>query len=358
MDQILLTTEGCRYCLMCRHVCPVTRVTFSEATSPHGWALTIASLRRGLLEWDPQTVDLLYRCADCGLCQAHCVTDQPLPQALVAARAEAVSLGHAPAPLREIETALREWGNPWREAPRTSEVEAAGDVLFVGATAWHFEPAEVEAAGALLHGSDVPHAAIGIGRSSGYLAYTLGLHDVARSLAATTLEDVRRSQCRRLLTLSVEQAWTFRVLYPLLGLPLPEEVEVVELSVLLAARLDDGALRLRAAEQKLAYHDACHTPRLAERWHAPRRLLTALGQPPGEGFWRERRATSCGASGGLPFTQPRLARSMARAALADLPAGAQVVTDAPGCLAHLRANAEGSEVLGLYALLEEHLDER
>ena len=25
-------TEGCRYCLMCRHVCPVTRVTYNEAT--------------------------------------------------------------------------------------------------------------------------------------------------------------------------------------------------------------------------------------------------------------------------------------------------------------------------------------
>ena len=241
MDQILLTTEGCRYCLMCRHVCPVTRVTYSEATSPHGWALTIASLRRGLLEWNPQTVDLLYHCADCGLCQAHCVTDQPLPQAIVAARAEAVSLGHAPAPLREIETALREWGNPWREAPRTSEVEAAGDVLFVGATAWHFEPAEVEAAGALLHGSDVPHAAIGVGRSSGYLAYTLGLHDVG----ALAGRDDDRGACAAAVSpaggaFGRTGMDAFACSTRCLGVPLPEEVEVVELTVLLAALLDEG----------------------------------------------------------------------------------------------------------------------
>src|SRR5213593_2759229 len=93
---VIATTEGCRYCLMCRHVCPVTRVTYNEATSPHGWALEIASVRRGLLQWNAETTDLLYQCADCGLCQAFCVTDQPLPQAIVAARAAVVATGHAP----------------------------------------------------------------------------------------------------------------------------------------------------------------------------------------------------------------------------------------------------------------------
>ena len=309
MDQILLTTEGCRYCLMCRHVCPVTRVTFSEATSPHGWALTIASLRRGLLEWDPQTVDLLYRCADCGLCQAHCVTDQPLPQALVAARAEAVSLGHAPAPLREIETALREWGNPWREAPRTSEVEAAGDVLFVGATAWHFEPAERRSCPARCYMAAMcltRRSASG-GRAATWRIPSACTTSLAR-LPRRRCEDVRRSQCRRLLTLSVEQAWTFRVLSTRCwACRCPRRSRLWNYRCCWRPGWTMVRCGCAAAAQKLAYHDACHTPRLAERWHAPRRLLTALGQPPREGFWRERRATSCGASGGLPFTQPRLA---------------------------------------------------
>src|SRR3954470_13091182 len=82
---VIATTEGCRYCLMCRHVCPVTRVTYNEATSPHGWALAIASVRRGLRDWNAETVDRLYQCADCGLCQSCCVTDQPRPDAIVAA---------------------------------------------------------------------------------------------------------------------------------------------------------------------------------------------------------------------------------------------------------------------------------
>jgi Fe-S oxidoreductase len=146
----------------------------------------------------------------------------------------------------------------------------------------------------------------------------------------------------------------------LLGAPLPQDIEVVELTSLLAGLMDQGWLRLHPAGLDLAYHDPCQTPRLPGRWRAPRRLLAAVTtEALREGFWREQRAANCGASGGLPWTQPRLAAGMARAALADIATNCAplIVTEAPGCLAHLRANAEsGVEVRGLYEVLAEHLE--
>jgi Fe-S oxidoreductase len=362
MNDVILTTEGCRYCLMCRHVCPVTRVTYNEATSPHGWALAIASVRRGLLEWNAETADLLYQCADCGLCQSFCATDQPLPYAIVAARAEVAAAGHAPAAVAAVDAALRRWGHPYGEVAETAEATERSEVaLFVGAVAWHRERASAAAARRLLEAAGVDHGALGVGRSSGYLAYTLGLHDTARDLARATVEELRRSGCRTLLVLSPEHAHTFRTVYPLLGAPLPEDVDVVELTALLAGLLDEGRLRLRPSSMDLVYHDPCQTPRLNGRWRAPRRLLAAATtQPLREGFWREQRAANCGASGGLPWTQPRLAAALARAALTDAANNSAplVVTDAPGCLAHLRTAAEGLgvKVRGLYELLAEHLE--
>ena len=355
------TTEGCRYCLMCRHVCPVTRVTHNEATSPHGWALEIASVRRGQLRWDAETVDLLYHCADCGLCQAFCVTDQPLPQAIVAARAEVVAAGHAARAVTAVDEALRRWGHPYEETAEKAEgAERAETMLFVGSAAWHRERDSLRAAQRLIDAVGLNHSLAAVGRSSGYLAYTLGLHDTARALARATVEEVGRAGCRRLVVLAPEQAHTLRTIYPLLGAPLPDGVEVVELTVLLAALLDEGRLKLRPAPIDLAYHDSCQTPRIDGRWRAPRRLLAALTtRPPREGFWREKRATPCGASGGLPWTQPDLAAGLARAALSDATRdGAQlIVTDAPACLAHLRAHtAPGVEVKGLYELLAEGLE--
>jgi Fe-S oxidoreductase len=358
---VIATTEGCRYCLMCRHVCPVTRVTYNEATSPHGWALEIASVRRGLLEWNAETTDRLYQCADCGLCQSFCVTNQPLPDAIVAARAEVVAAGRAPGAVAELDAALRRWGNAYGvAAPSPEATEWAETALFTGSAAFHREWESVRAARRLLEHAGLAHTLVAVGRSSGYLAYTLGLHDTARTLARATLEELEHLGCRRLVVLSPQQAHTLKHVYPLLGAPLPEQIEVIELTALLAERLDQGRLKLRRADLELAYHDPCQTPRVDGRWQAPRRLLAALTtRPLHEGFWRERRATPCGASGGLPWTQPGLAAGLARAALADATRGGAhlIVTDAPSCLAQLRASAgPGVEVGGLYELLSEHLE--
>src|SRR6476661_4543540 len=109
--------NGDRYCLMCRHACPVERMTKREATSPHGWALLIASVERELVGWDIDTVDTLYQCADCGLCQANCATNRPLPATIVAARASVVEQGAMPASVVQLNERLRDWGNPYGEAP-------------------------------------------------------------------------------------------------------------------------------------------------------------------------------------------------------------------------------------------------
>jgi Fe-S oxidoreductase len=355
---VIATTEGCRYCLMCRHVCPVTRVTYNEATSPHGWALAIASVRRGLLDWDAETTDRLYQCADCGLCQSFCVTDQPLPDAIVAARAEVVASGRVPAGVGQIDAALRRWGNAYGVAASAPEATEWGETaIFVGSTAFHREWESVQAARHLLEQAGWEHTLAAVGRSSGYLAYTLGLHDTARQLARATVAELEHQGCRRLLVLSPGQAHTLKHVYPLLGAPLPERVELIALTDVLAGLLDEGRLKFERTDAQLAYHDACQTPRMAQHGRAARRLLAAFtSQPLQEGFWREQRATPCGASGGLPWVQPDLAAGLARAALADAGRhGARlIVTDAPQCLAHLRTHAApGVEVKGLYEMLAE-----
>src|SRR4029079_9941228 len=89
--------------------------------SPHGGACTLACVRGGKLDWNAETVDLLYQCADCGLCQSFCVTDQPLPQAIVAARATIVASGHAPAAVAAVDAALQRWGHPYGEIAEKAE---------------------------------------------------------------------------------------------------------------------------------------------------------------------------------------------------------------------------------------------
>ena len=359
---VIDVTENCRHSLMCRHQCPVGNITRVETLTPHGWAQLVALERRGISSWNPSTVDALYKCADCGNCRSHCVTDQPLPEGIAAARAVVVERDLAPPIVYELAEILREWENPFvRERPLAGA--GRGEVaLFVGDEAHHLRPGLIDAAVRLLAHLGVEPVLIGRGRSNGYLASSLGLPAVARELALANLAELESTGARRLLLLSPGDFFAFRQMYDeRLGVEIPAGVELLEMVPFLARQLESGALRPRREEDgaPYAYVDPTHSVRVKERFAAPRALLSAImGTPPRELFWREDRAYPAGDLA-LQFTQPQLADALSQFRLSDAAStGAQaVVSEAAGTLVHLERHsaALGMRVLGLYELLADRL---
>lgn len=355
------TTELCRYCLMCRHVCPITDVTRNEATSPHGWGLLVASVERGVTRWNAETVDLLYQCADCGLCNAHCVTDQPLPLAINAARSEVVQQQMAPAAVYTVRDNLQQWGNPYAPPPAAEAVAQSETVLVLG-MADYFQPESVAAATQLLATVGVEATPIASHRVSAYLPNSLGLLSEARKLGQATLNEIEQSGARRVFVLSPADVYTFDTIFAYLGLEWPDGVEVIDVTVFLAEQLEAGRLNFTTADlSDYTFYDPDHTVRVPGRWDAPRRLLAALSDtPPTELFWRKERAAPCGAGGGLPFTQPDLATQLAQARLDEAKARniKTIITDDSVVLHHLQQQAQGASdvtVSGLYEMLAAHL---
>lgn len=357
--------EGDRFCLMCGQACPVRRVTKSEATSPHGWALLVASVNRGMLQWNADTVDVLYHCADCGNCQGNCATDRPLPYAIQAARAHVVSSGHAPSGLDALDEKLRSWANPYGElntGPVPSVVRPAStvpsSVLFSGDAAYFLMPHLMDAAETLLQASGISCASLRAGSSSGYLPYTLGLWDTARTLANAAVEAIRTSGATRVITLSTQDAHALNHVYAELGVALPEGVNVTTLVDVLANAGDALRIRTRAA-LPYTYHDPSQAIRLKHHALNARVLATqALGAEPLEMLYRENLATPIGTSGGLQYTQPALAAKLARTRIAEAQAtGAEIiVTDDPLDTAQLSKYADGMQVLNLYEVLAEQVE--
>ncbi len=353
--------DGDRYCLMCRHVCPVGRVTKREVTTPHGWALLIASVIRGSLAWDADSVDALYQCSDCSTCQTNCVTDRPLPAAIKAARAEVVRLGAMPASVTEVDRKLREWGNPYGPLPHAGPHDGSGPIgIFIGDATRFLRPASVSAAQALVTAiTGRSPALLSVGRSSGYLPYALGLWDTARSLIQQTLDEVKAAGVREIITLSAEDADTFKRAYAELGLGLPADVTVTPLMQYLAPKLAEGHVKLRPSSLPVAtYHDPCLAMTLPGYGAAARQVVAALtGRAPREMFWREKRAGPCGAIGGLEFTQPALSAEMARQRIVDArETGAEILlTDDPHCAAQLESFAQGLRVQSVIELLAEQI---
>ncbi len=362
LENVIATTENCRYCLMCRHVCPIGHVTKLETLTPHGWGLTIASVRRGLLAWDEHTVDVLYSCADCGTCRAHCATDQPLPSAIATARAEVAAAGLAPAAARQVGERLARWGNPHQQRAPTPAAGAGEVALFVGDDARYLDPEGLEAALTLLGAVGLAPVLVGDGRNNGYLASSLGYPETAAALQTATLDEVRAVGARRVLVLSAGDRYALGQLRDeRLGLAWPEGVTLEEVTAVLAAALDEDRLRLRPAPPgpPAAYVDPTHSPRVTDRYDAPRRLLrAALPGPLVELFWRRERAHPVGNTA-LLFTQPHLADHLAWARLGDArQRGAQrLVTEDAGTVAQLRRHAGrfGLQIQGLYPLLAESL---
>lgn len=354
--------ENCRHCLMCRHMCPVGHVTHRETLTPHGWGQLVASERRGLLAWDAPSIDALYSCADCGSCRSHCLTSQPLPDQLAAVRADLAAQGQAPAAVYEVAERLAAWGTPYAEVAPLPPKGRGEMALFVGDEARHLRPAALEAALDLLAAVDIRPVLMGRGRSSGFLASSLGLPRMAKDLALANVNELGEIGTHRLLVLSPGDYYAFNRIYPeRLGLTLPAGIEVQELVPFLAGQVAQGALHLQPCEMDgvVAYIDPAHAVRLDARHEAPRQLLRALlGRPAGELFWRRERAHP-GGHVALQFTHPALADRLTQARLHDAArtGAAAVVSEDPGGLHHLDAHAAafGLQVHGLYELLASHL---
>jgi Fe-S oxidoreductase len=363
LDPVASTIDGCRYCWMCRQVCPVGHVTKRETLTPHGWALTIASVRRGTLGWNEETADVLYKCADCGMCRTHCVTDQPLPDAIAAARADIVRTGVAPPIVYALDEKLRRWGNPYAEREPEKGTARGEIALYVGDAAHHLGAGAVDAALLLLAAAGVKPVPVGVGRSSGLLASSLGLRATATALARVVIEEVQAAGCREVLVLAPGDRYTFEWLYRVrLDVGWPAGIAVKEVTAALAEAVEADRLSFRGRPDAppYAYHDPCHGPRIGRDATAPRTLLKAtLGETPARHlFWREHRAHPCGAVGGLEFTQPAISTQLAEARLADAAAAgaAWLITDDPACLHQLQTCATGDvHVLGLYELLADRL---
>ena len=65
--------DSCRFCFMCRHVCPIGNATGQERNTARGRAMGAALVVRNAIG-SKEIADNLYECALCGACTNNCIT--------------------------------------------------------------------------------------------------------------------------------------------------------------------------------------------------------------------------------------------------------------------------------------------
>jgi Fe-S oxidoreductase len=362
LENVAATLESCRFCLMCRHVDPVSHVTFNEALTPHGIALTATSQKRGLFEWSGESVGVIYSDVDGGNARAHCVTDKPFSEAVAAVKADIAAKGFAPQSVYDVQEKLLKYHSPYGQDRLESTKQKSDIALFVGDEAHYLWPSSVDAVFKLVKALGHELVLIARGRSNGFLASSLGFPELAETQAKSVLEEIQTTNAKQVVTLSAGDTFTLTQLYPeRLGISLPQGVRVVDALSLLANALAKKKLSFKQFEDKspYVYVDPTHAVRVPSRFDAPRMLLKAvMSGEAKELFWRRERAHPVGSTA-VQFTNPKLAEQLTRARLEDATqTGArQLFCEDPATLYHLSKYAKDYrlEVKGLYEFLASQL---
>ena len=361
------TIEACRFCFMCRHVCTAGVVSGKESDTPRGRGLILFKALKGHIDWDADTVETLYRCCLCGLCQAWCKAGCSPPEAVLAARADVVAQGKEPERVREIKDRLLATGNPFGLPPDARfQALTASDLFrpkaqvlhYVGCDTAYLQPEIANALIRILRAARVDFSLLRDERSTGKPLWLLGYRTKARAMAERLVQQIRATQCRTLVTGCPSSFDAFTRDFPAMGLDLGR-IEVLHTAQYLDRLFQEKRfVPSKAAVSSATVLDGTYLGRTRAVFDEPRRVL---GRLPGlalrEMAWSRELAYSSGEPGGIfRLLQPELSRLMAVRVLAEAAeTGAQVlVTTCPATKAALaEAKHASPQVLDLAEVVDQ-----
>ena len=289
--------EACRFCWMCRHLCPVQLATGREANTPRAKGLLVSMFNRGLA-MDESAGEIMYECLLCNACTDDCVTGFEPLVFIREARMKAVAEGVAPAYVTGLIDTLLETGNIYggkEVKANLSGVPETGDLLvWLGATARYFTPETANALFSLLAKAGAPFAALrDEPPSGGALGDLTGYIEDVRVQAGKAAAAIRASGAKKLVVLDSYDAALFLHEYKDWGIDLPE---IVTATAFVDELIKTGKLMPRREALPVTYHDGSRLARDLEEHQPARDILAAMGSPVVEMFQNRNLARCCGSA--------------------------------------------------------------
>lgn len=346
--------DACRFCWMCRHICPVALVTGLEGNTPRGKGLLVSMDSRGI-PMTEDTAEVMYQCALCGACTNDCATAYDPRIFTREARSEAVVNGIAPAYVQKvIDRAMDGTLYPKNETlSRTVEAlpEKADVLLFFGESGW----AEGKSALALmdiLKKAGVSFTVLKNEPSCGaVLGDLIGYVGEVKTAAETCFAAMAASGAKEAVFLDPFCLSFIR--HQCAEWDILPDMELLTATAYCAELIRSGKLVLETIGLDATFHDPCHLSRDLDETGAAREILAALGIRLKEMFLHGRMSKCCGGPV-MRETNPQITRKMAAAIWYDAAfVGAEtMITACPGCSRILGESVpEGCRQEDLFVLL-------
>ncbi len=150
--------DSCRFCWMCRHICPIGNATGQERNTARARSLGVSLVVRGATELK-EIADNIYECTLCGACTNNCMTGWDPKVFIQEVKTEIVLNGVTPDYILKLLENYQATGNVFGKQPCScleelynSDSETA---LFVGQDALYASPESVKNAVTLLNKAGV-----------------------------------------------------------------------------------------------------------------------------------------------------------------------------------------------------------
>ena len=304
--------DACRFCWMCRHLCPVQLVTGKETNTPRAKGLQVSLIERGM-PMEKDCAETMYECMLCGACTNDCATGFDPLVFIREARTEANVKDIVPADVRKVIDAVLETGNIYGEKEAKvdfSDIPETGDTLvWLGECARYSVPETAQALFEILKKAGVPFAALKDEPSSGSsLGDLMGFVEDVRAMARRAGEAVKKSGAGRLIVLDSYDAALMRHEYKDWGIDLPE---IVTATAFVDELIREGRITPRKEEGEITYHDGSRLARDLDGHEPARRILEAMGFTIRE-MWQNRRLAKCCGSAVARRFMPGIALKVAQ----------------------------------------------
>lgn len=345
-----------------------------------GGKLTLLRLiHEGVLEWNQELADILYRCTTCGNCRENCYSlafrtpSFNYVRLIELMRAEIVQRGFMLPEHQVLINSIKNYDNPW-QGPRSRKdrwakklivkdlsKEKAEVLYYVGCTAAYDTSINRTAVATVqvLKKAGVDFGILGTKEiCCGSVALRIGDRDLVRNLAIRNIEMFNNLGVSTIVTACAGCYKTIYEDYREFGKVKPE---ILHITQYLDRLIQEGKVNLKEVEKiKVTYHDPCHLGRHAKVFEEPRNILKAISGIDFLEMPRSRKASwCCGAGGGVRSGYPDWSSETAvkRVEEAEGTGADYLVSGCPFCFQNLenaiRATNSGLKMLDVVELMEQ-----
>ena len=160
--------DSCRFCWMCRHVCPIGNADGQERNTARARALMVSLVVRGTEKLE-DIADNMYECTLCGACTNNCKTGWDPKVFIQEARTQLLLEGKAPKYINEIINKYMTTGTVFDGKIVSLETRPSNSLVMFSHQAMYLDKDAVKKAYSLLKNSTVDKDTF----DSGYLLYFL-----------------------------------------------------------------------------------------------------------------------------------------------------------------------------------------